>query len=222
MGAPKRPKKKYKTPAHPWQRERIEQEKVLLKEYGLKNKKEIWRVDSLLGRFKQQAKNLIARTDAQSKIEEKQLVDKLTKLNLVTQSAKMDDILGLDIKNVMGRRLQTQVFSKGFAKSIKQARQFITHGHIFVGDKKVTIPSYLVKLDEEAKIVFDDSSNLSSPEHPERIIVQKKEKKKVVKRIKSKPGARTRKAKPEKKDKKKKDKKKEDKKPEAKKGEKSK
>lgn len=177
MGSPKHQRKKYSTPTHPWQRERIEEEKKLLKEYGLKNKKEIWRIDSLLSRFKQQAKNLIARTDAQAKKEEKQLVAKLTKLNLVKENAKMDDILGLNIKNVMDRRLQTQVFLKGLAKNVKQARQFITHGHVCVGDKKITIPSYLTKLEEEDQIRFDERSSLTNPEHPERI--QKKPSKKA-------------------------------------------
>ncbi|MBU4502096.1 MAG: 30S ribosomal protein S4 [Nanoarchaeota archaeon] len=180
MGDPKRPKKKYKTPTHPWQRERIEEERIIKKEYGLKNKKEIWRIDSLLKRFKQQAKNLIARNDTQSQIEEKQLVDRLTKLNLVNENAKMDDILGLEIKNLMDRRLQTQVLNKGLSRTISQARQLIVHGHIFVGDKKVTIPSYMVKSDEEAQIRFDDRSTFINPEHPERV-VQKKEKKKEVK-----------------------------------------
>lgn len=174
MGSPKHQRKKYSTPSHPWQKERIEQERVLIKEYGLKNKKEIWRMDSLLSRFKQQAKNLIARTDAQSKKEEKQLVTKLAKLNLVKEDAKMDDILGLDIKNVMDRRLQTQVFSKGLARSVKQSRQFITHGHMFVGNQKITVPSYLVKLDEETQLKFDERSGFANPEHPERVIKQKK------------------------------------------------
>lgn len=174
MGDPKHPKRTYTTPSHPWQKERIDEEKTLLKEYGLKNKKEIWRMVSLLGRFKQQAKSLIARTDAQSKKEEKQLITKLVKLNLVTENAKMDDILGLDIKNVMDRRLQTQVFSKGLARGAKQARQFITHGHVFVGNKKITVPSYLVKVDEEAQIKFDERSSLANPEHPERVIVKTK------------------------------------------------
>ncbi len=173
MGAPKHLRKRYATPSHPWQKIRIEQEKVILQEYGLKNKKEIWRMGSLLRRFKQQAKNLIARTDAQSKKEEKQLIDRLVKLNLVKENAKMDDILGLDIKNVMDRRLQTQVFSKGLARSTKQARQFITHGHVMIGEKKITIPSYLVRQDEENIIRFDERSSLVSPEHPERTVIKK-------------------------------------------------
>jgi len=81
---------------------------------------------------------------------------------------------------VMDRRLQTQVFSKGFARSTKQARQFITHGHVMIGEKKITIPSYLVKQDEENLIRFDERSSLTSPDHPERTIV-KKEKPEVKK-----------------------------------------
>lgn len=203
MGAPKHQRKKYSTPPHPWQKGRIEEEKTLVQEYGLKNKKEIWKMDSLLGRFKQQAKSLIARTDTQSKKEEKQLVTKLAKLNLVNENAKMDDILGLNIKNVMERRLQTQVFSKGFAKSIKQARQFIVHGHIFVGNQKITVPSYLVKQDEEAQLRFDEVSSLANPEHPERIIKQKKEEpKKPVKKEKKRERKEERKKKEIKKEKK--------------------
>lgn len=189
MGSPKHQKRKYSTPIHPWQRERIEEEKKLLKEYGLKNKKEIWRMNSLLSRFKQQSKNLIARTDAQSKKEEIQLITKLAKLSLIKEGAKIDDILGLNIKNIMDRRLQTQVFLKGLARNIKQARQFIVHGHVHAGDKKITVPSYLVKLEEENQIRFDERSSLANPEHPERIQkkavkTQTKEKsKKKIKRI---------------------------------------
>jgi len=199
MGSPKHQRKKYSTPSHPWQKERIEQEKILIKGYGLKNKKEIWRMDSLLGRFKQQAKNLIARTNAQSKKEEKQLIVKLTKLNLIKEDAKMDDILGLDIKNVMDRRLQTQVFSKGLARSAKQARQFITHGHIYVGSQKITVPSYLVAIGEENQIKFDDRSSLANPEHAERIVQKKETAKKPTKKEEKKKERK----KPEKKGKKK-------------------
>ncbi|MDP2908279.1 MAG: 30S ribosomal protein S4 [Nanoarchaeota archaeon] len=175
MGDPKHLRRKYSTPSHPWQKGRIEEEKVLLKDYGLKNKKEIWRIDSFLNRLKRQAKSLIARTDTQSQKEEKQLVARLARLNLVKENAKMDDILGLDIKNVMDRRLQTQAYSKGLSRTVKQARQFITHGHIFVGDKKVTIPSYLVKQEEENLIRFEEGSSLASADHPERTPLQKKE-----------------------------------------------
>jgi ribosomal protein S4 len=84
----------------------------------------------------------------------------------------MEDVLSLTVKDILDRRLQTIVYNQGLTKSVKQARQFIVHGHIFVGDKKVTIPSYLVLAGEEDKIIFDANSALSDAEHPER--VQKK------------------------------------------------
>jgi small subunit ribosomal protein S4 len=168
MGDPKKQRKKYETPLHPWQGARIEEEKVLSREYGLRNKKEIWKTDSLLRSFKRQAKNLIASHDDQSQLERKQLIDRLTKLNLIKKDSSLDEVLSLDIKNIMERRLQTFVYRKELAKSIKQARQFIIHGHITVNDKKISSPSYVVKLDEEDKIGFALNSELKNPEHAER------------------------------------------------------
>ena len=48
MGDPKKQRKKYETPLHPWQGERILAEKKIMEEYGLKNKKEIWKMNSML------------------------------------------------------------------------------------------------------------------------------------------------------------------------------
>lgn len=171
MGDPKRQRKKYLTPMHPWSGVRIAEEKILSKEYGLKNKKEIWKTESVLRRFKIQAKNLTATgEDQQADREAKLLISKLNRLNLVSPSAKMEDVLSLSLKDLLNRRLQTLVFNKGLSKSVKQARQFIVHGHVFVGDKKVNVPSYLVLADEEVRISFDPNSSLSDSEHPERIV----------------------------------------------------
>ena len=52
MGDPKKQRKKYTTPRHPWQRDRLDEERQLLKDYGLKNKKELWKFESLLRKFK--------------------------------------------------------------------------------------------------------------------------------------------------------------------------
>ena len=41
MGSPKKQRKKYSKPSHPWQKARIEEEKALKKEYSFKNKKEL-------------------------------------------------------------------------------------------------------------------------------------------------------------------------------------
>ena len=181
MGDPKRPRRKYSKPVHPWQKFRIEDEKTLIEEYGLKNKKEIWKIDSKVKGFSRQAKSLIARTTPQGEKEKMQLLTKLNKLGLLSERADLDDVLGLEVRDLMNRRLQTIVFKKGLAKSVKQARQFIIHQHIMVGNKKITVPSYLVKRGEEDTISFAQASQLFDPEHPER------EKKQAKKKTKKKP-----------------------------------
>lgn len=173
MGDPKRQRKKYETPLHPWQGERILAEKEILKEYGLKNKKEIWKMSSILRTAKTQAKKLVVKESEQAKKEEKLLIIKLARLGLIKDDAKLEDVLGIDIKDILNRRLQTFVYKKGLARSAKQARQFIIHGHIFVNNKEICVPSYLVPLIEEDKITFDPGSKLSSVEHPERTPIKK-------------------------------------------------
>ncbi|MFH1642891.1 MAG: 30S ribosomal protein S4 [Nanoarchaeota archaeon] len=174
MGDPRKRRKQYTTPADPWQKERIDEEKVLLKEHGLKNKKELWREDALSRNFKYQAKRLISLSSNQSQVEGNQLLKKLNLLGLLEKNAKLEDVLSINVKNVLERRLQTVIFRKKIAKTINQARQFITHRHIAIGDKIVAVPSYLVKIDEESAVNFRPSSSLFSEDHPERKIEEKK------------------------------------------------
>jgi len=181
MGDPKKPRKKYSTPTHPWQKERIEEEKILLKDYGMKNKKEIWKLESKLENFKVQTKRLISLSGEQAIKEKAQIINKLQSLGLIGKEADTGEILGLGLKDLMERRLQTIVFKKNLAKSIKQARQFVVHGHIFVNGKKITKPNYIVSLKEEGLITFSPASSLKDELHPERI-----EKKKEVKTKKEK------------------------------------
>ncbi len=76
---------------------------------------------------------------------------KLQRLGVLKSDSKLEDILALKIEDLLERQLQTIVFRKGFATSMKQARQFIVHGHIAVNGRKITIPSYMVlKAEEEA------------------------------------------------------------------------
>lgn len=169
MGDPRKHRKKYKGPAHPWEKSRIEDEKKLIQDHGLKNKKEIWRTFSKLKRFTAQTKRLIRDKGLPQAVkEEKQLLDKLYKLNLLEHDAKLEDILSLDIKNLLERRLQTMIYNLKLALSLKQARQFITHGHIFVNGKKIDVPSYHVLRGEENLIEFNPKSKLANSEHPER------------------------------------------------------
>ncbi|MBW2966193.1 30S ribosomal protein S4 [Candidatus Woesearchaeota archaeon] len=218
MGDPKKLKKKYSTPIHPWQAERIEEERSLFREYGFKNKKEIWKMDSILRNFLRQAKRLTATKTEQSEKEKIQLLDRLKRLGLLTETALIDDVLDISLKDLLERRLQTLVFRKGLARRVKQARQFIVHRHIMIGDNKITVPGYLVSKAEEVKITFFGKSSLASADHPERKIEEKIEKKPKKKKTGRKPHKsekkenRGKKEKPKKEKKPKKEEKKEDKK----------
>jgi small subunit ribosomal protein S4 len=99
---------------------------------------------------------------------EKQLLDRLKRLGILPETAVLDDVLDLSIEDLLERRLQTIVFNKGLAKSVHQARQLIAHGHIAIEEQRIPSPSYLVLKNEEAKIAYAPTSNLSNPEHPIR------------------------------------------------------
>ncbi len=169
MGDPRKQKKKYSKPGKIWDKERIDKEKDLIKDYGLRRKKEVWRAESFLRELRRQAKSLIASKDEQAKKEGEQLISRLVRLNLIKGGAKLEDVLSLELKSVLNRRLQSFVFRKGLAKSMKQSRQFVVHGHISINNKKVNVPSYIVRGDEEEKIRFSENSNLSKDDHPEII-----------------------------------------------------
>jgi len=175
MGDIKKQRKKYQTPLHPWRRDRLEKEKILEVSYGTKNKTELYRMDSELRGFKKQIKNLVSSTSAQAEKEKQQLFQKLVKLGLVgADQTNSDAVLGLDTKDIMDRRLQTVVVKKGLAKTLKQSRQMITHGHITVNNKKITSPGYLVPVEQESKIGFALRSSFFPEDHPERIVKQSK------------------------------------------------
>ena len=168
MGHPKLKKKFYSGPTHPWQKERLEEEIGLLTEFGMKNKKEIWKITSLLRKYSKQAKTLIPLNTPQSEMEKAQLLKKLSSLCLISETAKLEDVLTITLKDILSRRLQTLVYKNNLAKSIRQARQFISHEHILIGDKKITSPSYLVSKQEESLITFAPNSSLANQDHPER------------------------------------------------------
>ena len=169
MGDARRFKKIFAKPFKPWDETRIAEEKILIKDYGLKNKKEIWKAEAILRTFKAQAKKLIATRGKQAEKEKQQLLTRLMSLGLTSQTADLDTVLGLTIGNVLDRRLQTLVYNKKLSRSIGQARQFIVHEHILVKGKKIAVPAYLVKKDEEEAIAFADESTLSNLTHPERM-----------------------------------------------------
>ncbi len=173
MGDPKKLKKKYSTPNHPWIRAVIEADKILKQEFGLVKKKEILIASSFLRKYKRLAKALIATKTAQALKEKEQILTKLKRLGILASDASLDQILTLETKDVLNRRLQSVVYRHGLARTMKQARQFVTHRHIRIGADEFTSPSYLVSLEEEQHLKISEQSILAKEDHPERVVVMK-------------------------------------------------
>lgn len=168
MGDPKKQRKKYETPRFPWQTDVLQAELQLLGQYGLRNKKELWRHKTMLSKFRGIARSLLGMPAYERRKMERQLLDRLHRLGILPEKAVLDDVLDLTLEGVLERRLQTLVFRRGLAKSVYQARQLITHGHIAVEGKRVSSPSYLVLREEEAKLAYAPTSPLSDSNHPLR------------------------------------------------------
>ena len=169
MGDPKFSRKKYASPSHPWQKARIERETTLKKKYGLRNRKEIWKSETILRNFRSQARLLLAkRGEEQAEKEKNQLLNKVINLGLLPLESNLDDILALDVEKVISRRLQTLVYLRGLSSTTRQARQLIIHGHISIGGRKIRVPSYMVRKNEEDTITYSHLSPLNEEEHPVR------------------------------------------------------
>jgi len=174
MGNPRKFHKQYSRPGHPWQLARIEEERALSKEFGLKNKREIWKSQTQVKSFANDMKRLLALRTEQANVETKQLISHLQRIGLVAAGATSDDVLALTARDLLARRLQTIIVKQGLAQTARQARQFIVHGHITIGGKMVCAPSYIVPIAQEPTISFVEKSVLVSAEHPARIKVERK------------------------------------------------
>ncbi len=168
MGYPGKAKKLYNTPNHPWQKARIEEETGIVKKYGLRNKKGVWKFSSELRKYRGNARTLLGvmaagnlPDDSHYVRDANAIVRKLQMLGVLKEDSKLEDILALKIDDLLERRLQTMVFRKGYANSMKQARQFIVHGHIAVNGRKNTIPSYMVLKAEEEAISYYVGSTIT-------------------------------------------------------------
>ncbi|MBN2458362.1 30S ribosomal protein S4, partial [Candidatus Woesearchaeota archaeon] len=146
----------------------------LVSEYGIKNKKELWKYSSRLRDFKTQAKRYASKGDEHAEKQKELFISKLIRLGLISEGEGLDHVLGMELKDLLDRRLQTQVVKKGLASTMKQARQFIVHHHIAIGEKKVSMPGYLVKKAEENKISFAATSDFRREDHPEITNINKK------------------------------------------------
>ncbi|MBW6451796.1 MAG: 30S ribosomal protein S4 [DPANN group archaeon] len=159
MGDPKKPTKTYKRPQKPYDKDRIMAEKKIVSKYGLKNKKELWKSEAKISKLKRLSRDVIA---SKNKDMEQSILDKVAKIDLLNgEKITLNAVLVLPTNAILERRIQTQVVKMGFANTVKQARQFIVHGHIYVDDIKVTSPSYIIKKGEESKIKFKIKSKLN-------------------------------------------------------------
>jgi small subunit ribosomal protein S4 len=163
--------KRYETPNHPYQGERIAEETGLLSQYGLKNKQELWRAQSQLRGFRREARRLLG--DAQGDVEAAgaagaEFVARLRGLGILSEEDDISAVLSLDETDLLERRLQTVVYRDGMASTPEQARQFVVHGHVTVEGARVTRPSKKIEVDEEPTIGFDERSPLADDLHPER------------------------------------------------------
>ncbi|KAI8115486.1 40S ribosomal protein S9, partial [Lucilia cuprina] len=157
-----RPGRTYVTPRRPYEKARLDQELKIIGEYGLRNKREVWRVKYALAKIRKAARELLTLDEKDEKrlFQGNALLRRLVRIGVLDESRmKLDYVLGLKIEDFLERRLQTQVFKLGLAKSIHHARVLIRQRHIRVRKQVVNIPSFVVRLDSQKHIDF----SLKSP-----------------------------------------------------------
>jgi small subunit ribosomal protein S4 len=173
MGYPGKNHKSYQTPKRPFEKARIEAETRLVIEFGLRNKREVWKAHSQLRRYRKAARDLLALKSASTDMavfdaKKHELLSHLQRTGLLGADADIDDVLALKVQTQLERRLQTIVYRKGLARSPKQARQLITHGHVAIGGRRVSIPGYRVTRSEEDTISYYGRSPFVDDSHPEK------------------------------------------------------
>ncbi len=161
MGDIKRKRKKFSRPRQLFDRVRMDQENAIVEKYGLKNKREIWKAKTKISRIRRRAKELIG----VSMEEQKEFFDKLNKLGL--KISEISDALALTENDLLERRLQTIVFKKSLANTVKQARQLIVHKHVLVDGSIVNTPSVWVNKSMESKINIKPRSEKVKPSQSE-------------------------------------------------------
>ncbi|HEY7507173.1 MAG TPA: 30S ribosomal protein S4 [Nitrososphaera sp.] len=154
MGDPRKAKKLYRRPRMIWTTDQLNAELYIMGSYGLRNKRELWKAQTEVARIRNQARALLALSTEARAEKEKRLLNFLSRLGLAKEGATLDDILNLKAEDLLERRLQTIVMKKSGTKSPYQARQVVSHGHVSIGNRKVNIPGYLVRTEEESQILL--------------------------------------------------------------------
>ncbi|CAK7263706.1 ribosomal 40S subunit protein S9B [Sporothrix epigloea] len=151
-----------KVPRRPFEAARLDSELKLVGEYGLRNKREVWRVQLTLSKIRRAARQLLTLDEKDPKrlFEGNALIRRLVRVGVLDDSRmKLDYVLALKVEDFLERRLQTLVYKLGLAKSIHHARVLIRQRHIRVGKQVVNVPSFIVRLDSQKHIDF----SLKSP-----------------------------------------------------------
>ena len=178
MGYPGKNRKLYEKPTRKFEKERQAEEVRLIVTYGLRNKREVWKSQSILRRFRRAARDITAMSSAgvdpkAVELKKRQMLGHLERMGFLGADAGIEAVLSLKVEQQLERRLQTIVYRKGLARPPKQARQFVTHGHIMVAGKKVTIPGYQVSRAEEGQVTYAAHSPMANEVHPERARISK-------------------------------------------------
>lgn len=142
----KRKHKIYSRPKRPFEKQRIEEENKVKEDFGLKNKREIWKAEARIKEMREKAKVLISAAPEK----QKSLFEQLKKIGLKVES--IPDVLSLTKEDYLKRRLQTVVVKKRLAKTPKEARQLITHKKVLINGRVVSVPSFIVPVSLEDKI----------------------------------------------------------------------
>ena len=166
MGDPKYPSRVWRKPKRPLNYDFMMEDLNTLGTYGLKNKRELWKARTELSRVRHQARSLLALRQEVREQKEPVLMKSLVKIGLVKEDATLDDVLNLGVNNLLDRRLQTIVQRKFTFKTPYQARQAIVHGHISIGDRIITVPSYIVNVKEESGITLSPKFRIQSSAPP--------------------------------------------------------
>ena len=153
MGDPRKSKKNYNRPRSIWTSDQISSELYVVGSYGLRNKRELWKAQTEIARIRNQARALLSLSIDVRHEKETQLLNYLSRLGLVSSGSSLDDVLNLKIEDILERRLQTIIMKKSNLKSPYQARQLVVHGHVSLGNRKINLPGYLVRKEEESQIL---------------------------------------------------------------------
>jgi small subunit ribosomal protein S9e len=150
-------RKTYKVPRLLYEKERLARELKLCGEYGLRCKRELWRFAFLVSKIRKAARELLTlpEKDPRRLFEGSALIRRLIRIGVLDEHKnKLEYVLSLKVEDFLERRLQTQVFKLGLAKSIHHARVLIRQRHIRVGKQLVDVPSFIVRLESQKHIDF--------------------------------------------------------------------